>query len=122
VDGAQDGFEFHQEKDKTEEAYREGKAADIKYCAPVDWPVSRGQCQVEPAGLGSGAAGVRAISDSVAVVRAAVVDVGEKSRLVVERILSLHRPYMRPLVRSKGSRKVEVALKAALTHAGGSSS
>lgn len=43
----------------------------------------------------------------------------EKSHRVDERIVSLHRPYVRPVVRGKSGKEVEFGPKAALTHAGG---
>lgn len=43
----------------------------------------------------------------------------EKSHRVADRIVSVHRPYVRPVVRGKSGREVEFGPKVALTHAGG---
>jgi hypothetical protein len=43
----------------------------------------------------------------------------EKSHRVDNRIVSLHRPYVRPVVRGKSGKDVEFGPKVALTHAGG---
>jgi hypothetical protein len=43
----------------------------------------------------------------------------EKSHRVVDRIVSVHWPYVWPMVRGKSGREVEFGIKVALTHAGG---
>ena len=43
----------------------------------------------------------------------------EKSHRVKDRIVSMHRPYVRPVVRGKSGKEVEFGPKVALTHAGG---